>query len=54
VVTPPAAEIPGSMLIHMMFAHGEEVCLILTCMQMPYAFETSNNVVGYGNPHERI
>jgi hypothetical protein len=25
----------------------------LTCMQMPYGFETSNNVVDYGNSHER-
>jgi len=54
MVTPLTAEIPGSTLIQAFFRHGEEVCLILTCMQMPYGFETSNNVVGYGNPHERI
>jgi hypothetical protein len=54
MVTPPTDEIPGSTLIQTFFPHAEEVCLILTCMQMPYAFETSNNVVGYGNPHERI
>jgi hypothetical protein len=47
-------EMLGSMLIHIGFAHAEKVCLVLTRVQMPYDFETSNNVVSYGNPHECI
>lgn len=47
-------EVLGSMLIHIVFAHAEDACLVLTYVQMPYDFETSNNVVSYDNPHECI
>jgi hypothetical protein len=46
--------IRNSFLIHIMFAHSEDIYLILAYTQMPYALETRNNVVSYGNPHECI
>jgi len=32
----------------------QAIYFLLTCTQMSYAFKTSNDVISYGNPHERI